>query len=101
MDKYLSVLMMQSDLFCQNSTPGQGVEICHSQRDAKWFKARAPRLTSSNFGKVYKRVSFENMEKFVNGFFTNFDSSKVPALHWGTTNEPKAFSRYQQSLSKG
>lgn len=41
------------------------------------------------------------MEKCVNGFFTHFDSSKVPALQWGTSNEPKAFQRYLQGLPKG
>lgn len=101
MDKYLAYLYAQASILCENAENGKGVEICASQRDETWFKARACRLTSSNFGKIYHRKSFTNMEKCVGGFFKRFNSSKIPALKWGVDNESKAFERYQQSIKKG
>lgn len=101
MDKYMAYLEAQAAILCQDAVEGKGLEICASQRDETWFKARACRLTSSNFGKINNRKSFDSMEKCVNGFFKRFNSGAIPALKWGTETEPKAFERYQQSLKKG
>jgi hypothetical protein len=101
MDKYTAYLEAQAAIFSKDVAKGKGVEICLSQRDEVWFKARSCRLTSSNFGKIFNRKSFSSMEKCVGGFFKRFNSSAIPALKWGTETEPKAFERYQKSLKKG
>ena len=76
--------------------------LTESQRDDTWHKARSSRLTSSNFGKVFFRKNFINLEKFVKStFFNKTDLMHVPAIKYGIETEPEALARYKQTISKG
>lgn len=102
MDQFLVGLEREvDDIALENQILGDVVEMSSSQRTEKWMKARSCRLTSSNFGKAFNRKSLTSMEKFVRSFFDKFDSSKIPALKYGTETESKAFTKYRENLKSG
>ena len=66
-----------------------------------WFKYRTGRITASKFAAV-SRANLVNppmslVKQILNT--TSFDSSRVPALHWGITNEPRACNAYLEKSS--
>lgn len=66
-----------------------------------WFKYRIGRITASKFAAVQKARSPPPMSliKQIMGE-TSFDSSKVPALNWGITNEPNACKDYIEKANR-
>lgn len=99
MDTFLLALQTEiEEISMEKGIRGNAIELCGSQRSERWFKVRSCRLTTSNFGRVYKRKSFTCMEKFVSSFFTRINSDRIPALKYGIETEDVAFSQYQQTL---
>lgn len=61
-----------------------------------WHTHRTGRITASKFAAVSRanlsKPPMSLVKQIMNE--TKFDSMKVPALHWGITNEPKACNEY-------
>ena len=72
------------------------------QSDCKlWHSCRSMRLTSSNFGRIFKRR--ENHDTLVKELFSTnkmFARERMPPpLKWGVEHEPVAFKEYAESLA--
>lgn len=64
-----------------------------------WFQHRVGRITASKFGDVCKAKLIKPTASLVKSIMQDnkFDSSKVPALQWGISNECVARESYLQS----
>jgi hypothetical protein len=78
----------------------KGIELTKNQHSEEWLCHRQFRLTSSKFGKVFKRKKVKNLSSFVfNNFFkTNNHIMKLPAIKHGNDMEAKVIAEYKKLI---
>jgi YqaJ-like viral recombinase domain len=101
----ITELRESMSLFLQKLLPSAAENIgpyclVRDQRSIEWFEQRGFRLTSSNFGKMFKRKTLdppEMLEKLVHGMLNRKKySGKIPALEYGCENEARARMEYEK-----
>ena len=67
-----------------------------------WFKYRTGRITASKFGPVSRACIHNPPVSLVKDLMkeNHFNSSKVPTLQWGISNEPNACKAYIESAQE-